>query len=264
MESPRRFAFSVHYIFTLAGLLILYYVAARLGLMIAFRDTHISPVWPPAGIALGGILIFGLRVWPAISLGAFLANYVTGLSLFTSMTLSFGNTMEALFGAYVITYFCGNSNPLESSRGVLIFILAGISSTIIAALVGTTAIFAGGYSQGTDFAYLLWTWWLGDTVGVFVMAPLLLAWSGTLTGFQRAQTIQAFVLYLILAIVGLMVFSRISPFEIPLTYLTVPPVVVAAFRYKQKGASTAIDRYGTVHDYHPKKCTRCCQDENCN
>ena len=54
-----------------------YYAAARLGLLLQLPGTNASPVWPPSGIGLAALMMFGLRVWPGIMLGAFLANLLT-------------------------------------------------------------------------------------------------------------------------------------------------------------------------------------------
>ena len=58
----------------LIGILVLvYFIAGKLGLMLASLHVSASPVWPAAGIALAATLLFGYRVWPAIFIGAFLA-----------------------------------------------------------------------------------------------------------------------------------------------------------------------------------------------
>ena len=61
----------------IAGVAVLYYGAARLGLLLAFEKTNASPVWPPSGFAFAAVLLLGYRVWPGIAVGAFLANVVT-------------------------------------------------------------------------------------------------------------------------------------------------------------------------------------------
>src|SRR5436189_2604003 len=51
-----------------------YFGAAKLGLSFAFVHSSVSPIWPPAGIAIAAVLLFGNRVWPGIFLGALIAN----------------------------------------------------------------------------------------------------------------------------------------------------------------------------------------------
>ena len=56
---------------------VFYFLAAKLGFTMAFTARQVSLVWPPSGIALAAILLLGFRVWPAIAIGAFLANVTT-------------------------------------------------------------------------------------------------------------------------------------------------------------------------------------------
>ena len=230
----------LRFLATSALILAFYYLAARLGLLIAFKGTNVSPVWPPAGIALGSMLVFGYGVWPAIAVAAFLANYSTGLSAAVSLAICIGNTMEAMVGTYVVRRLCGSRNPLENPRDLSILFLASALGVMSAASIGTIAVTLGGYAPDIDPAYLWSTWWLGDMSGIFVLAPLILAWSRSSPKANRPRFVQALLLYILLAAIGQMVFSRLSPFGIPLTYLTVPPIVIAAFRHRQHGASVAI------------------------
>ena len=58
----------------LALLTAAYIAAGRLSLLLAFANENASPVWPPTGLAIGALLILGLRAWPAIAVGAFVVN----------------------------------------------------------------------------------------------------------------------------------------------------------------------------------------------
>jgi len=89
----------------IAGIALLYYGAASLGLPLAWGNTNASPVWPSAGIAFAAVLWLGSRVWPGVAVGAFLANVETflrnqaadpGTILATSAVISVGNTLEAV------------------------------------------------------------------------------------------------------------------------------------------------------------------------
>jgi len=60
---------------------VIYLVVAKLGLRYASIGPSISPVWPPTGLAIAALALFGLRYWPAVLLGAFLANAATSIPL---------------------------------------------------------------------------------------------------------------------------------------------------------------------------------------
>src|SRR5256885_8059979 len=86
-------------------LTLIYFVAGKLGLNLAFVNASASPVWPPAGIALAALLVLGYRVWPGIFVGAFLVNFWTTLNIPSSLGIAGGNTLEAVCGAWLVDRF---------------------------------------------------------------------------------------------------------------------------------------------------------------
>src|SRR5437588_4749066 len=93
-----------------AGLLtVVYFIAGKLGLKLAFLHASASPVWPPAGIALAALLLLGYRVWPAIFVGAFSVNATTAGNIATSLGIAAGNTLEAVCGAWLVNRFAGGT-----------------------------------------------------------------------------------------------------------------------------------------------------------
>jgi len=79
-----------------------YYVAASLSLRMALVGGQVTPIWPPTGIALVGLLLFGRKFWPGIALGAFLVNAPIGPSLFSAGAIAVGNTLAPLIAATVL------------------------------------------------------------------------------------------------------------------------------------------------------------------
>src|SRR5712692_11216248 len=67
----------------IGALALIYFVAGKLSLQLAFVNASASPVWPPAGIALAALLLLGYRVWPAIFIGAFFVNFWTAGNILT-------------------------------------------------------------------------------------------------------------------------------------------------------------------------------------
>jgi integral membrane sensor domain MASE1 len=54
-----------------------YFGIAGLSLFFAFEHTAISPLWPPAGIALAAVLLLGYPVCAGIFIGALASNVFT-------------------------------------------------------------------------------------------------------------------------------------------------------------------------------------------
>ena len=72
-----------------------YVLAAHLGFRVAVVAEQITTVCP-TGIALATFLLCGVRFWPAVCAGAFLANISAAAPLWTAAVIASGNTMESV------------------------------------------------------------------------------------------------------------------------------------------------------------------------
>ena len=134
-----------------AGLAVLYFVAAKVGLLLAAVSPSATPVWPPTGIAFAMCLVLGARVWPAIFAAAFLANITTAGSVVTSLGIAAGNTLEALVGAYLVGRLANGPAVFDRARDIFAFVgLAALASTTVSATIGLTTLALGGYVQWAE------------------------------------------------------------------------------------------------------------------
>ena len=124
-------------------LTLIYFIAGKLGLKLAFLHASASPVWPPAGIALAALLLLGYRVWPAIFVGAFLVNATTAGNIATSLGIAAGNTLEALSGAWLVNRFAGGTRVFDRAQDVFKFALAAMLSTLVSPTLGVTTLALG-------------------------------------------------------------------------------------------------------------------------
>jgi len=229
----------------MAGLAVVYFVAAKLGLRLAFVNPSATPVWPPTGIALAAFLIVGARAWPAIFLGAFLANVTTAGSIATSIGIALGNTLEGWLGAALVGRFAAGRQAFSRPRNAFRFaVLAAAVSTVVSATFGVTSLALGGFAPWTDFWHIWLTWWLGDGAGSLVVAPVVLLWAENWRiQWTRRQAAEAAALVACLLLVGLLVFG--GPFpnaskNYPLEFLCIPVLLWAAFRFGARETATAI------------------------
>src|SRR5437762_13289441 len=131
------------------GLLtVVYFIAGKFGLMLASLHASASPVWPPAGIALGALLVLGYRTWPAIFVGAFLVNISTTGNIPTSVAIGAGNTLEAICGAWLVNRFAGGMRVFDHSQNVFRFGFAAVMSTVISPTIGVTSLALAGFEIG--------------------------------------------------------------------------------------------------------------------
>jgi len=222
-----------------------YFVAGKFGLTMAFVHPSSTAVWPPAGIALAALLIFGYRVWPGIFIGAFLVNLTTAGSVVTSLGIAAGNTLEPVLGAYLVSKFANGRKCFESVHDTVKFaILAGVISTTVSTTMGVTSLSVGGFAKWADFKVIWATWWLGDTVGAVVVAPLLILWSANPKVRWSWNRLSEFALLLISAMVagqfvfGPFVFPGLK--NVPLEYWCIPFLIWAAVRFGPREAATIV------------------------
>ena len=226
------------------GLALLYFAAGKLGLLSAFVNANATAVWPPAGMALAAVLLFGRRVWPGILIGAFLTNVTTAGSITTSICIAVGNTLEALVGAWLVQRFADGRRAFDRPQTIFAYVVvAALFSTTLSATFGVTSLALGGFASWNRYGAVWLTWWLGDLVSDLIVAPLILLWTASpLPRFRWKSLVEfLFVLFLVF-LVGQIVFGGWLPFRIknyPLEYLTVPLLLWAALRLGRRGAITA-------------------------
>jgi PAS domain S-box-containing protein len=244
------------------GLLTLvYFIAGKFGLMLASLHASASPVWPAAGIALAALLVLGYRAWPAIIVGAFLVNVTTAGNVATSLAIASGNTLEAVCGAWLVNRFAGGTTAFDRPQGVVKFALAAAVSTIISPVFGVTSLALGGFADWANFGAIWLTWWLGDTTGDLLIAPLIILWSiPSKWRWNRRDAVEVGILLLLLFVLSEAVFCgwlTISARNYPIAFISLPIVIWMAFRFTQRETATgvfilsAIAIWGTMHGFGP-------------
>jgi PAS domain S-box-containing protein len=222
-----------------------YVGAAKLGIQLPVSKGVITPIWAPSGIALAALLILGLRYWPAVAIGAFVANATSEASAGVAAGIAVGNTLEAVVGAVLVRRI-GFRPGLDRVRSILALVVGGaIVSTAIAATNGVTVLTVAGQAPDSfGDAWLLW--WFGDAVGDLWVAPLLLVlyasrrWRPTFP-----QVVEGVVLLGGLAAVSSVVFLA-GAWRYP--YVIFPFLLWGALRFRQVGAATTsflVGAFGT-------------------
>jgi diguanylate cyclase (GGDEF)-like protein/PAS domain S-box-containing protein len=213
-----------------------YFGAAKAGLLLAYENSSVTAVWPPTGIALAALVVWGRRLWPGVALGAFLANSWTGVPLVTVLGITTGNTLEAVAGASLLRTVRFRPS-LERARDVVaLAALAAGLSTMVSATVGVASLRLGGAIAPHHIPSVWRTWWLGDAGGDLLVAPFLLVFATMpRTRLRPAQALEAVGLLAALVGVGLVVLSK-SPGH---AFLLFPVLICVALRLRQRGVVVA-------------------------
>ena len=164
-----------------------YVAAAFVGFRFASVAEQVTTVWPPTGISLAALLLWGPRLWPAVWIGALFANAAMNAPLWTAAAVATGNTLEAVVATWALRRFFQFDARLQRVRDVLTFVLvAAAGSTIISATIGVGTLAVSGVQLWERVPQLWWEWWVGDAVGAIVVAPVILAMA------QRRRPVAAF------------------------------------------------------------------------
>ncbi len=176
------------WVLQIMGVAAAYFVTGKLGAFLAIPPGYATAIWPPSGIALAGILIYGYRAWPGILLGSFLVNLSTSLvagspsetltSVIITLAIGGGASLQAVVGAYLVRRFAGFPNALTREKEIFLFFLFGaFLSALVNSTIAVSTLVAGARIPTANFLANWGTWWLGDVLGVLIFTPLVLVWA---------------------------------------------------------------------------------------
>ena len=232
----------------------LYFAAAKASLILAIPPGYATAVWPPAGIALAAVLLLGNRVWPGIWLGAALANLAVSSSSFAAFAIGSGNTLEALAAAALVRRCIADAPPFfDRVRDVVLFVAIAALCSGVAATIGVNALVLEGSVRGAEFFANWGTWWHGDTTGIIIVTPLMLTWRlRHRVDWTRARVLELAGLVVSLLAAALLVFGQGDRdlASLPLTFLILPFIVWAAFRFSRREVTTAIAAVCAIAVWH--------------
>src|SRR5215471_16995639 len=237
-----------------------YFVIAKVSLALASLHPSASPVWPPSGLALASLLLWGNGLWPAIAAGAFVTNATTFGSLSTSALIAGGNTLEALITAALLKRL--NAHLFEGPSEVVLFaFLTLVPGTMISAAMGVGSLVLAGFADPAKFPAIWLTWWLGDVGGQLLVTPFIVLWAKSSLKEMGCAELQRLGLLLgATIIIGIVAFSPLlqqTTARSPLGFVAIGPLLWAALRHNQLDTATvalmlsAFAIWGTLSDGGP-------------
>jgi len=238
-----NFPRGISYAGGLVAIGVIYFVLAKGGLTLASIHPSATPIWPPTGVALAAVLLWGYRTWPAIFIAAMIANATTAGSVATAIAIATGNTLEAVVGAYLVNRWSSGCNTFSRPNSVAKFALICIViATPISASIGLTSLAAAGYIDRTNFVNAWVTWWLGDVTGALVITPVIVLWASSHDhAFNRNEFLETVGVLATAAVVGLIAYSPLieqTPSRDPLGFLAILPMLWAALRRGPRDTAT--------------------------
>ena len=227
----------------LAGIVLLglaYFGAAKLGQTLRYTAS-VAAIWPPAGLGIAALYLWGLRWWPGIFLGELLVNGQllvdhTSLPLGSLVGQQSGNMAEIIVGAWLLRRLIGPRAMLDRVDQVGGMMLAAGVATAISATVGSISMLAGGVIDLSELPTFWRTWFLGDTSGALVVIPLILTWRDPRAAWLRMRNAEGLLLIALVVSLGAIALTS----NAPVLYLIFPAVIWAAFRFGPPGVTLAV------------------------
>ena len=211
-----------------------YYVAGRIGLELAYLDGAVAALWPPAGVGLALLFLYGVRLWPGIVIGdLLLGDYSTPLGTVLAQTL--GNTLALVAAALLLRRLVGGRGGLERVADVLALVGCALVAALVSAAFGPLSLRLGDVISADELGRVFRTWTLGDAAGALVVAPAIMTWATTsLRSLPRRELVEGAVVLVLLVALAELAPQRDVP------YIVFPLLLWAAVRFGPRGAAAAI------------------------
>src|SRR3954470_14247433 len=222
------------YVGAVVLLAVAYYLAGKIGLELSYLEGAVAALWPPAGLGLAVLFLYGVPLWSGIVIGdLLLGDYSTPLGTVAAQTV--GNTVALVVAALLLRRLTHGRGGLERVTDVLAFVAAALVAALVSAAFGPLALRLGYVITADELGSVFRTWTLGDAAGVLVVAPAILTWAARgVSGIRRRHVVEAAIVLVVLLALAEVPAQRDVP------YVVFPALLWAALRFGPRGAATAV------------------------
>lgn len=239
---------------------IFYVILAKFSQFLVPPETLVIPVWPPSGIALASVLIFGDFALIGVFIGCFLSNLhmftnsgINLLPILYGLIPGIGGALQAYIGKLTLLAFAGTDNIFKNTNSVLTFILiSGFVTCMLNATIGTSTLLFTATITLSQFPADWLTWWISDAVGVVAIAPTIITWyQNWHFAFPVSQLIKLAITWVLILIIGYIALN----IEVQVAYLFIPFAIWSAFQFDIRLSLltalliSSVCIYGVMHGY---------------
>ncbi len=218
------------------------FAASYLGILLGrLGDTSPALIWPAAGVALAGLVLGGLGLWPAIFCSMLAAYLLTGTDFVLALILAGAGTIQAIVALLLLRLF--KFDPLIGRlHDALVIMGTALVAALVVPTLGTITMVLEGTAP-SNIAVLIAPWWTGEVLSLIVIAPFVIRW---LIHFRftrsRSEWIETILAFVALVAVGLILFF--TPYAvyrgIPLVYLILFPLMWIGLRIGPRAMTLAL------------------------
>lgn len=207
---------------TYVSVTVLYVAAGKFSAMLGVAPGYAMPIFLPAGLGLAAVFIGGARLLPSVFIGSLLLNLMLGQSADEGMTafraiaalgISMASTLQWGIGAHLFKKFIGKTLALDSARDIGRFLTLVPLICLISASLSIIILLVTGVLHPDFFQASLATWWLGDTLGVLLIFPVVMTLAGAPRELWRKRITTVAVPMLLIFAVFILIFVRTSAWE---------------------------------------------------
>jgi PAS domain S-box-containing protein len=205
------------------GLALLYFLLGCLALLLSIPPGYAMAIYPPAGLALGALLVGGYRYGVGVLIGSFALNLWIGYQtngtfsqtgVLLALSIALGACLQAGLGCWLVLRRVGLPLTLETNPKIFLFIVLGaVVACIVNASISIFALFSFQILPGELILGNWLTWWAGDALGVMIVAPLCLIVSAEPANLWRSRRKNVMLPLLLTLAVVVAVFLYVRQWE---------------------------------------------------
>ncbi|MGO4599119.1 MASE1 domain-containing protein [Terrabacter sp. 2RAF25] len=220
----------------LATIGVAYYYGGRLGLQLSLVGNDVTPLWPPTGIAVAALLVFGRSYWPAVAVAALAVNLPISATVVTALATAVGNTLAPVV-AVTLLHRVGFRRELDRQRDAIAIVFIGaLGSMLVSATIGSLVLLASGSIQAAQLPTAFAVWWTGDAMGVLAFTPFLLCLP--LFWEQRRWPLRQWLEGAVILVAVALTLAW-TVFQMRVLFVALPFLGWAAWRLQLRGAAPA-------------------------
>jgi signal transduction histidine kinase len=250
------------YLVKVGILVVAYYASAKLGDFMTFinlfEHNEYPPYWPPSGIALGFVLVFGRSMWPGIVIATLILMpdnyYLVGEGIshwkttgFVAAGFAIGRCIEPIVGMYLLRRVCpGGVDAFGTPSIALRFVLVTMVISPIGSCFAVTAIQMVTHDPGSVYITRSIAWYIDNVVGILLFTPLVIAVFLSINFGISASSVKTTLTIILLSALYVFYLPEIKSLEInslfidSLPFLLIPVLLWIAFQYHLLVPSVAV------------------------
>lgn len=228
-------------------LFVAYFLTGYLGLSLPAVGTQITLIWLPTGISVAHFYRWGYRYWPVVFCASAVLNSVFGSPFLMALLIATGNSVAPLLAAWMLHQIPFQAS-MERWQDLVFLAFAAVLGMLVSATNGVLTISVLGQATGS-YAAAWMCWWIGDSVGVIIAAPLVLVASKAefLLFRQRRGEFAVWACLTFVVTSAVFVLNKNGPDPaFALAFVPLPLIAWATLRFGAMGTSIAIVLLSTV------------------